>query len=87
MIELKRNKAFAKKKVVKDFKSSDDFQKGYSNLGICILQRGFQFVQEATCLLPSQSWHKPRQHKMDRDLIEREEAEAEEEGNKEKEDK
>ena len=85
--EVKKDEALAKKKAVEDFKYSDDFQEVVVTSAFADFGEGFDFYKRQL------TYHHPDlgidldSMEMDRDLIEREEAKAEEEGNKEKEDK
>ena len=84
MAELKKRKAFAKKKAIEDFKSFDDFQDAVETSTFAYFGKGFNFCMRQLF------YHHPDlgidlcSVEMDRHLIEREEAKAKEKGNKEK---
>ena len=86
LAELKRNKALAKKKTVEDFKSSNEFQEAVITLASAYFGKDFDFCKRQLAYYHPNIGIDLDSMEMDRDLIEREKAKAEEEGNKEKED-
>ena len=82
--ELKKREALDKKKSIKDFKSFDDFQEPIETSASAHFDEDFNFCKKQLAYYHFDLGIDLNSVEMDRYLIEREVAEAEEERNKEK---